>query len=99
MGSAGPKSEPATCPGAYTVPLTVVVLPFGHFICWRHRLVHDPHTPATPPPPQVAGAVQPPQARGPPQPFPMVPQCTAPFGPAQLVPGVQAGSPHSDASP
>ena len=53
-----------------------------------------PHWPATPPPPQIAGGVQVPQLREPPQPSPAVPQlmlCWAQVTGTQVPP---SGMPH-----
>src|SRR5262245_16570875 len=63
--------------GAYTVPVTFVVVVPGQVTCCKHRLVHEgfvPHTLAVPAPPHVCGQLQVPQLRSPPQPSETAPQ-------------------------
>src|SRR6185437_7972372 len=67
--------------GAYTMPLTVVVMPAGvQLCCWRQRPVHVGGTPHWPGirPPHVVGSEQPPHWTSPPQPSAFAPQSMAP---------------------
>src|SRR5262245_42336921 len=88
MGSGVPKRGGV---GAKTVPVMVVLPPFGHMTCFVQRFVQRPdglpHTPVTPAPPQVSMPRQPPQSRLLPQPSPTMPQYL-PVGWVQLI-GVQ----------
>src|SRR5215831_9871730 len=67
--------------------------PAGLQLSGVHSDAGAPHTPVTPPPPQVWGAVQLPQSRVAPQPSPTLPQNWAPVGvqvrATQLGPPVQ----------
>jgi hypothetical protein len=56
----------------------------GVHVPWVHALGGNPHTPVTPAPPQVSGAVQLPHSSNDPQPSPMVPQYWPPVGGLQV---------------
>src|SRR5262245_37719905 len=85
--------------GAYTVPLTVVVVPFGHDCCKRHRFVQVAGTPHRfgETPPQVLGRLHPPHCKSPPHPSAIMPQA---FGPKVAhVAALHTGAPQTPGTP
>src|SRR6185295_1976570 len=85
--------------GAYTVPLTLVVAFPAQVTCCKQRFVQEgfvPHTLGVPLPPHVAGQLQLPQLRSPPQPSDTGPQFLPSW--AQVF-GTQAAGPHAPAMP